>query len=167
MLYPELKARHANIDDAPCILSIFLESEAQTDFKGGVDIVTVIDWIETSNDQRPFWVIETTESCVIGWFALESFYGLPAFDGAVELSIYVKAQYQRKGIATHALKYVEQEAARIGLHTLVAYVLSGNVVSRAFFISNDFEQWGCLPNVARNCDIRGHLLLLGKTLQAD
>lgn len=160
----DIRVRYADIDDAPVILSIFLDSQAETGFKGGVDLVSVMDWVEGSTDQRPFWVIENETNEVIGWCALESFYGLPAFDGTVEISIYIKTECQRQGLASEMMRYLEQEVTRLGLHTLVAYVLSANTASQGFFFANHFKQWGCMPSIARSGDLRGDLLVLGRSL---
>ncbi|MFD1384761.1 GNAT family N-acetyltransferase [Rhodanobacter aciditrophus] len=163
MLGEQLRVRPAELEDAPFILSIFLESEAQTDFKGGVTLYSVIDWIESSSPERPFWVLEYADT-VMGWCALESFYGLPSFAGAVELGIYIQAEYQRQRLASGLLEFVEHHAQQMDIHTLVAYILSANLRSQQFFKSCGYEQWGMLPNIARSGGILGDLMVFGKSL---
>lgn len=158
-----LSVRPAELEDAPMILSIFLESEAQADFKSGINLINVMDWIENATCLRPLWVLEHNQS-VIGWCSLESFYGLPSLDGAVEVAIYIQADYQRLGCGHWLLQYVAKQARHLAIHTLVAYVLIANQKSHAFFLKNDFETWGCLPRIARSGGVKGDLALLGRQL---
>lgn len=158
-----LSVRPANIDDAPIILSIFLESEAQADFKSAINLISVMDWIENATELRPLWVLENDQK-IVGWCSLESFYGLPAFDGAVEIAIYVQAAYQRNGCGHWLLSYVANQARRLQIHTLVAYVLLTNQKSHSFFLKHGFESWGRLPNIARSGAVQGDLALLGRQL---
>lgn len=158
-----LSVRPAMIEDAPIILSIFLESEAQADFKSGIDLISVMDWIENATTLRPLWVLEHNHS-VIGWCSLESFYGLPSFDGAVEIAIYIQETYQRLGCGYWLLKYIAKQAQSLEIHTLVAYVLIANDKSHSFFLKNGFETWGCLPKIARSGGVKGDLALLGRQL---
>lgn len=163
MLNDTIRVRFAELEDAPIVLSIFLESEAQTDFKGGVTLCSVIDWIENSDSKRPFWIMEDHNK-VIGWCAIESFYGLPSFDGAVEVGVYVQAEYQRRKLASRLLEIVEQHVQEMGIHTLIAYILSSNQRSQKFFLSRNYCQWGVMPNIARSGGIKGDLMVFGKSL---
>ena len=163
MSLTDLSVRPAELEDAPAVLAIFLESEAQTDFKGGVTLYSVIEWIENSHEQRPFWVLEL-DSVVVGWCALESFYGLPSFDGAVEVGVYIQADRQRQKLASRLLSVVEQNAKAAGIHTFVAYILSANRRSQQFFVSCGYQQWGLMPDMARSGGIKGDLTVFGKSL---
>lgn len=158
-----LSVRPADLEDAPVILSIFLESEAQADFKSGINLISVMDWIENATEQCPLWVLESDQA-IVGWCSLESFYGLPSFDGAVEIAIYIQEAYQRMGCGHWLLNYVTKQARRLELHTLVAYVLVTNQKSHTFFLKNGFELWGRLPKIARSGGVKGDLVLLGRQL---
>lgn len=158
-----LTVRPATIEDAPSILSIFLESEAQDDFKTGINLISVMDWIENASELRPLLVLENDQT-LIGWCSLESFYGLPSFDGAVEIAIYIQHAYHRIGCGHWLLNYLVEHARRLQIHTLMAYVLVANQKSHAFFLKNDFQLWGHLPKVARSGGMEGDLMLLGRQL---
>ncbi|SBS26457.1 Putative phosphinothricin acetyltransferase YwnH [Marinomonas aquimarina] len=158
-----LSVRPASIEDAPMILSIFLESEAQADVKGGINLISVMEWIENATEQHPLWVQESAGQ-IVGWCSLERFYGLPALDGAVEIALYIAAAYQRQGCGHWLLNHIAQQAAQMGIHTLVAYILGSNQKSNHFFMKNGFQEWGCLPNVVRSAGLKGDLKLLGRQL---
>ena len=158
-----LSVRPATLEDAPTILSIFSEAEAQTDFKSGINLIGVMDWVESADELRPLWVLESDQA-IIGWCSLENFYGLPSFDGVVEVAIYIQHDYQRLGCGHWLLNYIAKQAGHLDIHTLVAYVLMANHNSHTFFLKNNFETWGRLPNVARYGGVHGDLVLLGRQL---
>ncbi|MBJ7550646.1 GNAT family N-acetyltransferase [Marinomonas ostreistagni] len=164
MDFSSLLVRHADIADAPMILDIFLESEVQTDFKGGITLASVLDWIECSNDKFPLLVV-CHEDNIIGWCASESFYGLPSMAGVAEVAIYIKAAWHRLGIGAWLLHYLSQYSMSHDLHTFVAHILEANISSQHFFLRQGYEQWGRLPNVARSGGIQGDLILLGRQIE--
>ncbi|SBT17418.1 Putative phosphinothricin acetyltransferase YwnH [Marinomonas gallaica] len=156
-------ARPATLDDAPSILSIFLESVKQTDVKGGINLLSVIDWIDNASDQYPLWVLEKDDS-VIAWCGLEAFYGLPELGGVAEVAIYITARYQRQGLGAELLTLMERHGVDHNRHSLVAYILSDNHSSLQFFLRNSFIEWGTLPSVVRSGGAVSDLKLLGRQL---
>ncbi|WP_339382997.1 GNAT family N-acetyltransferase, partial [Klebsiella aerogenes] len=47
------------------------------------------EWFNEHNPgKRPLWVIENPSGEIIGWVSFQSFYGRPAYDATVEISIY-------------------------------------------------------------------------------
>eukprot|EP00494_Astrolonche_serrata_P033927 UN34196 len=62
--------------------------------------VTVADkqpWFDSHTAQRPIFVYCENDQ-VLAWVSYKSFYGRPAYDGTVELSIYITAAAQGKGL---------------------------------------------------------------------
>lgn len=155
--------RRAQVADAPQVLSIFLQSEAQAIFKTGIGLAAVVEWIDGASSAHPFWVVECATE-VIGWCALEPFYGLPSLAGAQEIALYIHEAYHGRGAGRCLLKHVIAHQAPLALHSLIAYTLATNQVSQAFFHANGFKQWGCLPNIARSQGQECDLLILGRQL---
>lgn len=155
--------RSAHIADAPQILAIFLQLEAQLVFKTGIDLAAVSEWIDAATEQHPFWVLEDADQ-LIGWCALEPFYGLPALAGTLEIAMYIDVSHHGRGAGRYLLNHVLARQSELGLHSLVAYMLANNVASQRFFMANGFEKWGCLPNVARSKGQVSDLLMLGRQL---
>ena len=55
-------------------------------------------WFEDHNSvNRPLWVVENKEKETIGWVSFQSFYGRPAYDATVEISIYLAPEQRGKG----------------------------------------------------------------------
>lgn len=156
--------RLAELDDAPAILSIFQDSDlfASTGHRqDNIGLIDVMDWLESVTDKHPMLVLEEQDK-VIAWCSVEPFYGLPAFDSACEISVYVSPDCQRKGIGTQLLQYLETKRAKLGFTHLVAYIYASNLDSQGFFTRQGFDQWGLLPNIAQNEQIKEDVLLLGR-----
>lgn len=156
--------RRAILDDAPAILSIFQQCDL-FDSSGhrqlNIGLLDVIDWLESATDKHPMFVLEE-QGDVIAWCSIEPFYGLPAFDSASEISLYVLPTQHRKGLGTALFHYLEKERHHIGFTHLIAYIYASNLESQGFFKRQGFEQWGLLPNIAQNEQIKEDVFLLGR-----
>ena len=156
--------RLATLDDAPAILSIFQHCDLFAT-KGRrqqhVNLIDVIDWIDSITGAHPMLVCEK-QGKVIAWCSLEPFYGLPAFDAASEISLYVHREEQGKGVGTQLIQHLEMLRAELGFNHLVAYIYASNVESQSFFKRQGFEQWGLLPNIAQSEQIKEDVLILGR-----
>jgi len=156
--------RTAELDDAPHILSIFQLCDPfanRIQRNDNINLIDVMDWLESVTDKHPMLVYEENHS-VIAWCSIEPFYGLPAFDGASEISLYVLPEWQGSGIGTCIFQYLESRQTEIGFTHLIAYIYSSNLSSQGFFKRQGFEQWGLLPNVAQGEQIKEDVYLLGR-----
>lgn len=159
------KIRTAELDDAPHILSIFQLCDPfaeSTQRPPNISLIDVIDWLENATDKHPMLVFEEAEN-IIAWCSIESFYGLPAFDTAAEISLYVLPQWQAKGIGKKLIQYLEMQQASIGFTHLVAYIYASNTKSQTFFEKQAFQQWGSLPKIAQQRNVKEDVYLYGKT----
>lgn len=156
--------RRAILDDAPAILSIFQQCDL-FDSTGhrqlSIGLLDIMDWLENATDKHPMLVLEEQDE-VIAWCSIEPFYGLPAFDSASEISLYVLPTQHRKGIGSTLFHYLETKHHYIGFTHLIAYIYASNLESQGFFKRQGFEQWGLLPNIAQNEQIKEDVLILGR-----
>ncbi|NVK72412.1 MAG: N-acetyltransferase family protein [Oceanospirillaceae bacterium] len=162
--YQSEGVRLAVLDDAPSILAIFQNCDlfASTGFRqDNIGLVDVIDWLESATDNHPMLVLED-QGDVIAWCSIEPFYGLPAFDSACEISIYVSPNWQGKGLGGQLLRYLETNRPELGFTHLVAYIYASNLESQGFFKRQGFDQWGLLPNIAQNEQIKEDVFILGR-----
>jgi phosphinothricin acetyltransferase len=122
-----------------------------------------LKWFEKHNcDKRPLWVVENAEKDVIGWVSFQSFYGRPAYDATVEISIYLDIKYQGKGLGKEILKYCIDNAPKFGIRTLLGFIFSHNEPSLKLFRYFGFEDWATLPNIAVLDGKERGLKILGK-----
>lgn len=120
-------------------------------------------WFEEHDPRkRPLWVIENNDGIVIGWVSFQSFYGRPAYDATVEISIYLDPQQRGKGLGKAILQYCIDTAPKFGIKTLLGFIFSHNEPSLMLFRNAGFEDWGTLPGIAVLDGMERGLDILGK-----
>ena len=119
---------------------------------------------EHSAGKRPLWVIENADSQMIGWVSFQSFYGRPAYDATVEVSIYLDAAQRGKGLGKEILQYCINEAPSFGVKTLLGFIFAHNQPSLQLFRHFGFEDWATLPNIAVLDGEERGLKILGKRI---
>ncbi len=95
--------------------------------------------------KRPLWVIENSDKKIIGWISFQSFYGRPAYDATVEISIYLATEQRGKGLGKEILQYCIENAPKFGTKTLLGFIFSHNEPSLRLFRLFGFEDWATLP----------------------
>ncbi|MCL7986902.1 N-acetyltransferase family protein [Sphingobacterium sp. lm-10] len=115
-----------------------------------------------SSDKRPLWVVENeSDGALVGWVSFQSFYGRPAYDGTVEISIYLHENQRGKGHGKAILQYCLHRAPDYGIDTLLAYIFAHNTPSIALFEKFHFSEWAHLPDIAVLDGQRRSLKILG------
>jgi len=103
------------------------------------------DW-EKYHERYP-WLVAAIEGKVVGMAYAGPWKARAAYDWCAELTVYVSADYQRRGIAnllyTQALGSLEKQ----GFHTSVAVIGLPNAPSVAFHEALGFAHAGTLKNV--------------------
>jgi len=106
-------------------------------------------WFQSFNEKYPLYVMEI-DNKVIGYIYLSSYRpGRKALDGLVEVSYYLDLDYVDKGLGSILLKFILEEAKKIGYHSVVAILLNSNTPSIKLLEKFNFQLWGDLPNVAQ------------------
>ena len=114
-----------------------------------------------SPEKRPLWIV-LSEGNYAGWMSFNSFYGRPAYDGTVEVSIYLEDKFKGKGLGKACLKKAIDEAAGLNIHTLLGFIFAHNEPSVKLFTQFGFQKWGHLPEVANMKGEMRDLLIIGK-----
>lgn len=157
--------RLATKDDLPTIVSIYNEAVVTHQSTGDLEPITVADrttWFASFDDQHPIWVlVNQADTQIVGWVALEPFYGRIAFAKSAEVAIYLKQTTKGQGLGQRAIKFIQHSATERGLVTLVAYVLSQNSASQHMFERSGFSHWGYLPAIGEFDGVRRGLHLYG------
>ena len=113
---------------------------------------------------RPLWVIENPEKKIIGWVSFQSFYGRPAYNATVEISIYLDTEQRGKGLGKEILQYCIDCAIKFGVKTLLGFIFMHNEPSLKLFRHFGFEDWATLPNIAVLDRKERGLKILGKRI---
>lgn len=165
---PGLKYRNATQNDLTKIVEIYNSTIASRMVTADTEPVSVSSkqkWFdEHSADKRPLWVIEDTSNKIIGWVSFQSFYGRPAYDATVEISIYLDTEQRGKGLGKEILQYCIDQAPSFGIKTLLGFIFSHNEPSLKLFRHFGFEYWATLPNIAVLDGVERGLKILGKRI---
>ncbi len=147
-----LNYRIATLDDLPRIVEIYNSTIASRVVTADLEPVSVesrIPWFnEHKSDSRPLWIVEDSLGSGIGWVSFQSFYGRPAYNATVEVSIYFDESARGKGYGKQTLKHCIDIAPHYGVKTLLGFIFSHNIASLKLFEHFGFKEWANLPNIA-------------------
>ena len=154
--------------DLPAMVEIYNAATAtrtSTAFLGPVSVEERLPWFRRhSPNEFPLWVAEI-DGQIAGWLSFHEFIRRPAYNGTVEISIYVHEKFRRRGIGRILLEKAIAEAPRLNARTLVGYVLGHNEASLALFEQAGFERWGRLPRIARFETAERDLVIVGRHVE--
>lgn len=164
----DIRFRNATEQDLPVIVDIYNSTIPGRMVTADTEPVTVesrVEWFKKhDNPKRPLWVIENEENDVVGWVSFSSFYGRPAYNGTVEVSIYLDESQRGKGFGKKALQHVIDEAPAYDVHTILGFIFAHNEPSLKLFYRFGFTDWANLPNIAVLDGIERSLIIVGKRI---
>ena len=160
--------RDATHSDLARVVEIYNTTIASRMVTADTENVTVESrqrWFDDhSASKRPLWVIEDNSKRIIGWVSFQSFYGRPAYDSTVEISIYLDTDQRGNGLGKEILQYCINKAPEFGIKTLLGFIFSHNEPSLKLFRHFGFEDWATLPNIAVLYGQERGLKILGKRI---
>lgn len=160
----ELQYRKATLEDLPKIVEIYnqiIPSRLATADLTPITVDARKEWFEVFDENHPIWVIEHQNE-VLGWVALEHFYGRPAYNHTSEIAIYLDQRLRKQGVGTKTMEFIIGQLPNLAVDTIVAYIFGHNIPSLKLFKSFGFTQWGLLPQVAELDGIKRDLVILGR-----
>ncbi|RAJ82356.1 phosphinothricin acetyltransferase [Chitinophaga dinghuensis] len=159
-----LTYRHATIEDLDRIVAIYNTTIAGRMVTADTEPVTVesrLNWFHAHDaDRRPLWMIEDA-GINIGWMSFQSFYGRPAYNGTVEVSIYLDETARGKGYGGEILRYAISVSPNFKIDTLLGFIFAHNIPSLKLFEKIGFQEWAHLPDIALMDGARRSLKILG------
>jgi len=173
--------RDAVLADLPSIVEIYnstIASRLVTADTEPVAIASRVPWFEAhSSDRHPLWVLTqdlarnstpaiNQDQEILGWLSLSAFYGRPAYQSTVEISLYVAPHCRRQGVGKQLLTHVLEASPRMQIEILLGFIFAHNQPSLNLFTSYGFQSWGYLPQVAELDDIKRDLVILGLRLES-
>lgn len=162
----KLHYRDATLADLVKIVEIYnstIPSRLVTADTDPVSVESKMKWFEEHNPEtRPLWMVENERQETIGWISFQSFYGRPAYDATVEVSIYLDAGVRGRGYGKQILQEAIERAGAMGIKTLLGFIFGHNQPSLLLFKKLGFEEWATLPNVALLDGVERDLKILGR-----
>jgi L-amino acid N-acyltransferase YncA len=146
-----LTIREAILSDLGAITEIYNEAILKTVATFDTETKTLEaqeSWFAEHGPKYPLLVAEQ-DGHVVGWASLSRWSDRCAYSDTAEGSLYVKEEYQGKGIGRKLLKALIQAGQKGGLHSVVARISEGNEVSIHLCESVGFEHIGIMKEVGR------------------
>ncbi|MEP6584240.1 MAG: N-acetyltransferase family protein [Ginsengibacter sp.] len=162
-----LHYRDALQSDLAAIVNIYNSTIATRMVTADTELVSVESrqkWFEEHSSRRPLWIVENDDSETAGWISFQSFYGRPAYDATVEISIYLHPAQRGKGFGREVLQHCIDHAPGFGTKTLLGFIFSHNEPSLRLFRHFGFQDWATLPGVAVLDGVERDLKILGKRI---
>lgn len=159
--------RIAKRNDLPEIVAIYNESipdKMATADTNEISIESRLIWFNEHKDQRPLWVYEKNDE-IAGWLSLQNFYGRPAYQSTVEMSVYVKNKFKHQGIAKNLISYALHECPKLNITTVLGFIFGHNEPSINLFSNFGFLRWGYLPKIACLDGIEKDLAIYGLRIE--
>ncbi|MBL7923264.1 MAG: N-acetyltransferase [Bacteroidia bacterium] len=120
--------RPAEEKDVPFITEIYNEAILNSTATFDTEIKSEEDrrqWLAAHDEQHPVLVAEQ-DGRVVGWASLSRWSDRCAYDSTAETSLYVHRDFRKRGIGKQLIEMIVLEAAKAGLHTLIARITHGN-----------------------------------------
>jgi phosphinothricin acetyltransferase len=146
--------RPATLADVPAITEIYNHAVLYTTASFDTEPKTLDDrqrWLSERLPKHPVLVAEA-DGVVVAWGALSRYSERPAYDGTVEVSVYVHEQHQQRGYGRAMTTALLEAAKDVGLHVILARICAENVGSIAMVRSLGFTESGTMHEVGRKFD---------------
>jgi phosphinothricin acetyltransferase len=164
----EVTFEYAKLSDLPDIVKTYnatIPSRLVTADLEPVTLESKLEWFHSHNPKkRPLWMVLVNGEYA-GWMSFSSFYGRPAYDGTVEVSIYLEQRVHGKGVGKTCLNYAFTNCSRLNIKTLLGFIFDHNTISLNLFEKMGFKQWGHLPHIANMIDSERGLIIMGKRIE--
>jgi len=118
-------------------------------------------WLKDHGPKNPIMVAEQNGT-IVGWAALSKYSTRCAYSDTVEISLYVKNEYQGKGFGTKLMDEIIKEGKKSGLHAVIARITEGNKKSVHLHKSLGFEHIGIMKEVGLKFGKRLDVYLMQK-----
>lgn len=143
--------RSATVEDLKAITDIYNEAVLTTDATFDLEPKTEKEqgvWLASHDPMHPVLVAEQ-DGVVIGWASLSEWSSRCAYAATVEISLYIKEEFRGKGAGRRLMEDIMREGERVGLHTVLARITTGNTVSIHLHESLGFEHVGIMKEVGQ------------------
>jgi phosphinothricin acetyltransferase len=168
MVIEDIEIVDAALADLASIVEIYnatIPSRIVTADLETVSVESKRHWFnDHSPELRPMWVAKENKK-VVAWFSFQSFYGRPAYNATAEISIYVAASHQGRGLGSLLLEKAIQACPKLQIHTLLGFVFGHNEPSLKLLSKFGFSEWGNLPRVANLDGVERDLVIVGRRVE--
>ncbi|BAH07071.1 GNAT family N-acetyltransferase [Clostridium kluyveri] len=159
--------RKAEEQDIPFLLDIYNEAILNGTATFDLEPKTLEDrkqWFYDHIETHPLLVCEKYEKA-IAYASLSTYREKKAYDGSVELSIYIHKDYRGIGIGKQLMEAILNLAKEIdGIHTIISIITAGNEVSDRLHEKFGFTYCGKIKEAGykfgQYCDINVYQIMV-------
>ncbi|MDD1651704.1 MAG: N-acetyltransferase family protein [Methanomicrobiales archaeon] len=101
---------------------------------------------------------------VVGCGVLRPLLPFPAFAGTAAVTLFLVPSHVRQGLGSRLMEALTGDARRLGIHTLVAQISSGNRGSISFHARQGFSECGRIPDAGCRFGEPFDLVLMRRSL---
>ncbi len=144
----EVMMRRAKRADAEAINFIYNQAIDDGNACMEIDHCTLerrLEWMGRHNKRFPIYVGEC-EGRIICWVALSQYREGYAYDGVVELSVFVERSMRHQGLGSMLLKFVERQAVKLGHHKILFGVYASNIAALHVYRRHGYRDVGVFRN---------------------
>jgi L-amino acid N-acyltransferase YncA len=146
--------RRASVKDLKAITDIYNEAILTTDATFDTEPKTVAEqkmWFSDHGKKNPI-LVAVMDGTICGWASLSKWSTRCAYADTAEISVYVKQAYHSHGIGKHLMKDILEKGKKVGLHTVISRITSGNSVSIHLHEELGFQHIGVMKEVGKKFD---------------
>jgi L-amino acid N-acyltransferase len=158
------KLRSARREDLDSITEIYNEAIIKTVATFDTEPKTYEDqkkWFDDHESKNPILVAEL-HGVIVGWASLSKWSDRCAYSDTAEISLYIREEYQGKGIGRRLIEAIIKEGKKTGLHTIIARITEGNESSLHLHQSVGFTHIGIMKEVGKKFGKRQDVHLMQK-----
>jgi len=159
-----LKLRPARREDLDAITEIYNEAIIKTVATFDTKPKTHENqekWFGDHGSKNPIHVADLN-GVIVGWVSLSKWSDRCAYSDTAEISLYVREEYQGKGIGRRLLEAIIKEGKKTGLHTIIARITEGNESSLHLHRSVGFTDIGIMKEVGKKFGKRRDVYIMQK-----
>src|SRR4030042_680109 len=108
-------------------------------------------WFEKQGARYPLLVAQQ-DNIIVGWASMSAWSDRCAYADTAEISLYVREEYQGKGVGRKLSVAILQAGREGGLHTAIARIAEGNDIRIRLADSLGFKHIGVMQEVGKKLD---------------
>jgi L-amino acid N-acyltransferase YncA len=149
-----LKIRSAVLQDLNAITEIYNQAVRNSIATFDINPKTLEEqkvWFSHFGPEYPILVAQQ-DDLIVGWACLSRWSDRSAYSSTAEISLYIRENYQGRGIGKKLSAAIIQAGEDAGLHAIIARIAEGNAISVHIAESFGFEHIGIMKEVGRKFD---------------
>ncbi len=143
--------RPATEKDQPSIMEIYNEAVINTTATFDTEKRSPekqMEWFRSHKPNHPVFVAEQ-DGGVVGWASLSAWSDRCAYEGTVEVSIYIHQDYRNKGIGKKLLELITLEGKKVNNHSVLSRISSDNETSIHLHEALGYKHVGVMKEVGK------------------